>query len=131
MAEKKFGDRHFRSQPLLATRSWLIKERLARLFARAGLEDRLPAMMAGFGKADGPEAAASNAAAIAAFTSVFDRTPEGEITNLVKDLCEIAEIRQASGGYTPVDFDRDFTGHDGDVLPVVVWIVREQFGDFF
>jgi hypothetical protein len=44
---------------------------------------------------------------------------------------EIAKIRRPSGAYDPVDMDGDYVGRLGDIIPVAVFVLSEQFGDFF
>lgn len=130
MAEKKINGRTFKTGPLLATEAIKLQARLLKVLAPA--LDKLPAIFKGAGKSDAdPEAAASNAAAIAAFGEIFNRSNPDEIATLVKDVTELALIKRPSGAYESVDFDGEFSDRLGDIIPVVVWVLREQFGDFF
>lgn len=129
MGERKFGDKTFKVEPLLATNAVRLQ---ARLFKVAGPAiDKLPEVLAGAGKADADAKARSDAAAIAAFSEIFNRSDPDEIAELVKDVAETAMIKQASGSYTQVDFDQVFTGNSAIMFPVLVWILKEHFGDFF
>jgi hypothetical protein len=82
-------------------------------------------------KATEEEKLRSNEAAIVAFGEILTHVEPEEIADLVKELAEVAMILRPSGQYEKVDFDGDFTHHKGDIIPVVVWVLREQFGDFF
>ena len=39
--------------------------------------------------------------------------------------------RKGSSGYVRVDFDGDFTGNLSMMMQVAVFVLQEQFGDFF
>jgi len=40
-------------------------------------------------------------------------------------------VKRPSGAYGEVSFDADFTGNLGEIMPVAVFVLQEQFGDFF
>jgi hypothetical protein len=130
VAEKKINGRTFKVEPLLATKALVLQARLARLAGPAIA--RLGEIMQGYGrdKTD-EEKARSNTAAISAFSSIFAEADPEELAALVKEVIEIAMIRRESGEYFPVDLDGDLTGHASDIIPLVVFVLREQFGDFF
>lgn len=126
MAEKKIGQKTYKVEPMLATEAIKLQARLLRVAGPA--LDKLPAILGG--RKAGDEAA-SNAAAIAAFTDIFTRADPEEIMALVRDVCEVAMVRRPSGAYDPVSFDGDFTGNLKEIIPVAVFVLQEQFGDFF
>jgi len=130
MAEKKFGGRTFRVVPMLATGAIVLQ---ARVMAAAGPAlSSLGDVFAGMDKdASEDVRSAANAAAIGAFARIFASAKPDELAGLIRDIVETAQIRRDSGDYHPVDFDGDFTDHPGDVYPVLVWVLREQFGPFF
>lgn len=126
MAEKKIGGKEYKVEPLLATEAIRLQARLLKVVGPA--LDKLPAI---FGNRTKGDAAASNAAAISAFTEIFAKANPDEIAGLVKDICETAMVKRPSGAYDPVEFDVEFRGKLGDIIPVAVFVLQEQFGDFF
>jgi hypothetical protein len=54
-----------------------------------------------------------------------------DFATLVKDVVEIAMIKRPSGQYDQVDLDGDLSSRKGDILPLAILVLREQFGDFF
>jgi hypothetical protein len=130
MAEKKINGRLFKTEPLLATQSMLLKARLLKILGPA-----VPKLVEAFQarvedkSAEGEQR--SNLAALAAFSEIFTGVEPEVLAGLVKDICEIAQIRRDNGQYFPLDFDGDMTGHDGDVPALVIWVLTEQFGSFF
>ncbi|MEH7876963.1 hypothetical protein V7799_04540 [Rhizobium laguerreae] len=72
-----------------------------------------------------------NTEALLAITGIFEAISPEEFASLVKDIVEIARIKRPSGSYDPVDLDGDFVGRLGDIIPVAVFVLKEQFGDFF
>ncbi len=129
-SEKKFGNRTFRVEPMLATKALVMQ---ARLFRMAGPAiDRLPEILRGVGanKSD-EERQAAGAHAISAFADIFSRTDPAELADMIRELIELAEVKRPSGSYEGVTLDGDFTNEKEDIIPVVVWVAQEQFGDFF
>lgn len=130
MAEKKFGSRTFKQGPMLATAAMVMQGRLLKIAGPA--LGRLGEIFAGFGPDKSEEEKArSNVAAIMAFSNIFANADPDELAELIKDLVEVTMIKRDNGDYTKTDFDGDFTGQTADIVPVVVWVIREQFGDFF
>lgn len=130
MAEKKFGGREFRVRPPLATDAIRLQARLFQLIG--GGVDRLPEILAGVGKDKSPELKEkSQSAALAAMTDIFAKCDPDKITRLIKDVAEMAQIRQASGDYMGVDLDADFIDNVGDIYPFVFWVLQETLKDFF
>ena len=130
MAEKTIGGTTYKVDAMLATRAIVLQARLMRLLG--GAIERLPQILS----ATSPNASdevrsAANAAAISALTDIFTQSDPEEVAALVKDVVEIAMRLAPSGSYIKVDFDGDFTGKLGDVIPLCVFVLREQFGDFF
>jgi hypothetical protein len=130
VSEKKINGRTFRVEPMLAMRAIVMQARLFRLAGPA--IERLPEILRGVGpnRSDG-EREEANAHAVQAFADIFSKTDPEELAGMVKELAELAEVKRPSGSYERVDFDGDFTGNGGDIIPVVVWVAQEQFGDFF
>ena len=133
MSERKINGRTFRVDRLLATQALVLQARIAKTVGPA--VDKLPAMFAGRAR-PGVELSAeaegnSNAAAIAAFAAIFTNNESTAVAALVSDIVSIAQIQGSNGAYTPVDFDRDFTESLADIVPVAIFVLQEQFGDFF
>lgn len=130
MAERKIGGSVYKTAPMLATQALILQARLARVIGPA--VSKLPGILASRSEsATLEQKAQADADAIGAITEIFARCEPEEIARLVKDVAEIAMVQRASGTYEPVDFDLDFTGKLGDVIPVVIFVLAEQFGDFF
>lgn len=132
MAEKKIGKpgRVFSTHPIKAFDAIVLQARLMKVLG--GAIDRLPTILAGAGSDVPPEAkAASDAAAIAAIADIFTKVEPTQLATLIKDVVELAAIKRPSGSVEQVELDVDFEGHQGDIIPVVVFVLREQFGDFF
>ncbi len=130
MAERKIGGSVYKTAPMLATQAIILQARLARIIGPA--VSKLPAILASRSEsATAEQKAHADAEAISAITEIFARCHPEEIAGLVKDVAEIAMVQRAAGTYEPVDFDLDFTGRLGDVIPVVTFVLAEQFGDFF
>ena len=130
MAEKKINGVEYRVDPLLATRALVLQARLMR--AAGPLASKLPSILASRREgATVEEKAAADSEALVAITAIFDAISPEEFASLVKDIVEIAKIKRPSGAYDPVDLDGDFAGRLGDIIPVAVFVLSEQFGDFF
>ncbi|MCF1502197.1 hypothetical protein L0F51_00260 [Afifella sp. H1R] len=128
MAEKKINGRTFKVEPMLAYQAITLQARL--LKAAGPALDKLPAIFGGLGKGETAKVEA-NVSAIAALSSILEKMEPSQVADLMRDVAETAKIERASGHYEPVDFDGDFSGRLGDVIPVMAFVLREQFGDFF
>jgi hypothetical protein len=131
MAEKKINGQTYKVEKMLATDAVKLKLRLLKTIG-AGV-DQVPAILAGAGSKATPEQKEkSNSAAIHAFTEIFVKADPDEMTDLIKDILEVAMIkREGSGTYDQVDMDDDFTDDLAAMIPVAVFVLRETFGDFF
>jgi hypothetical protein len=130
MADKKINGVEYKVDPLLATKALVLQARLLRV---AGpLASKLPSILASRREgASIEEKAAADTEALVAITSIFEAAPPEAIAALIKDIVEIALVKRPSGAYDPVDLDGDFSGKLGDIIPVAVFVLSEQFGDFF
>ncbi len=135
MAERKIAGRTFAVSPMPARDALALYADL--IAALGSAVHHLPTIILATAEAsegEGESAAPNVLADIAAFAAVADivrsATPEGS-ADLVKRICEIAEIRTESGALHTVDFDRDFTGNLKDIVPVAKFVLQEQFRDFF
>lgn len=130
MADKKINGTEYKVDPLIATKALILQARLMR--AAGPLASKLPAILASRREgASVEEKAAADAEALVAITAIFSAISPEEYASLVGDIVGIAMIKRPSGSYDPVDIDGDFVGRLGDIIPVVVFVLTEQFGDFF
>ncbi len=130
MAEKKINGVEYKVDPLLATRALVLQARLLR--AAGPLAAKLPGILASRREgASIEERAAADTEALVAITGIFEAIHPEELASLVKDIVEIAKVKRPSGSYDQVDLDGDFSGKLGDIIPVAVFVLKEQFGDFF
>lgn len=130
MAEKKINGRTFKTEPMLAMESLVLQGRLFKAVGPA--IGKLGDVLKGRGPDASDEAKeASNSAAISAFGSLFANSDPKQLAELVRDIIEVAMIKGDSGEYRQCDFDGDFTGKQKDIVPVVMWVLGEQYGDFF
>lgn len=130
MAEKKINGETYKVGPMLATEAIVLQARLMRVLGPAAA--KLPSIIAS--RKDGAtdeERAKADQEAITAITGIFATSQPQEIAALIKDIVETATVRRPSGAYEQIDMDNDFTGRLGDLIPVVTFVLKEQFGDFF
>ena len=131
MAEKKINGREFKTEPLLATQAIVLQARLMRM-AGPGLA-QIGDIFAGMAK-DAPtaEKEKSAAAALRAFAAVFAASTPEDMAKVISDVVGYARIKRPSGSYDACDLDGDFVGaQKKDIIPLVVFVLREQLGDFF
>jgi Phage tail assembly chaperone protein, TAC len=129
MAEKRINGREYRVEPMLATRALILQAKLVRV---AGpLVSRLGDILQGHGTDSTEEQKArSNMAAVAAFSAIFAEIDPIDFAEIIKEIVETAQIKRPTG-YGKVDMDGDLTGHSADIIPLCVFVLREQYGDFF
>lgn len=130
MAEQKINGQTYKVEPMLASEAVVLQARLARVLGLAMA--KLPAIIASRGKdSTSEQRARADSEAVVAIAEIFGQRDPHEIGELVKDITELALVQRSAGAYEPVDFDLDFTGRLGDLIPVVVFVLKVQFGDFF
>lgn len=130
MAEKKIAGMTIRVDRILATDALVLKARLIR--AAGGLSEKLPAILAS--RRDGAsdeERAKADSEALIAITGIFDRIAPEAYAALVGDIVSLAKVQRQSGVYDPMDLDGDFSGNLGAIIPVVMYVLKEVYGDFF
>jgi len=59
------------------------------------------------------------------------RSREQGYARLVGDIVGLARLKRPSGAYEVMDLDGDFTEDYGAIIPVVTFVLKEVFGDFF
>lgn len=130
MAEKKINGKVYKTEPLLASEALRLQMRLMQAIGPA--IEHLQNIFGGLGKDASAEAKdKSDAAAIAAVSSVLNRLDPDAAVNLIQNIVEIAQVQAPSKEWRQVDMDGDFTGNLGEMIPVATFVLKEQFGDFF
>lgn len=131
MAERRIGDRVFKVLPLPASQAIELYGECIRIAGHGA--GRLPALLisAASGKEPGPAAAMSDIALLMALTDVLNGTSPSAIRDLIRRIIEIAMVQRPSTAFEQVDLDHDFTGRLADIVPVVKFVLTEQFADFF
>lgn len=132
MAEKRFGDRTFMVEKVLAKKGLVLQARLFRVIGPA--VEKLPSIIAAHVAPNATEESknAANIKALQAVADIFEKTEPDALADLVDDLISTALIQETSKSWTRADLDRDFSDENsGDLFPALVWILQEQFSDFF
>lgn len=149
MTEKKFGERTFKVEKILATKALLLQARILKMAGPA--VKHIPALFGAIREAQADQAQinlpgvtqdpgtpvltrgmlVTGSAAVSAFMQIFSDNEPADVAKLIKDVVEIAEIQQDSGQYTGVDLDREFDGADPLIIELAVFVLQEQFSDFF
>lgn len=127
MAEKKINGRTFSTGRILATQSMILKARLAK--TAAPVFAVLPEAIGAIGSTEA-EKEQAGLKLMAALSELFGKGDPEVIATLFKDICEQAMILRPSGETFQVDFDGDLTAHEADIIPLVAFVLTEQFGDF-
>jgi hypothetical protein len=128
MAEKKINGRLFRVEPVLAIQALELQGRLLKVLGPA--LGRLPEVIK-LASDKGADQTQANLAAVQIMMDVFSNVSSQEYSTLIKDIVELAQLQGPSGQFNQVDIDGVFTGDLGSIYPVVVFVLQEQFSDFF
>lgn len=129
MAETKINDKVYLVEKILARDSLVLKARIVKILG--GGISRLPEIMqGGRDEKDSEAEKKSNQAAIAAFMDVFVEGDPEQMVQLVQDIAEKAKIQTKSNDWAQVDINRDFTGDDQGLFALVIFVLKEIFGDF-
>ncbi len=130
MAERKIRSMEIRVDRPLATEALRLQARLMR--PAGGVADQLPSLIGSLQAAQTDEAKqAVGVKFIGVLTSVFTELKPDEYANLVGDIVSLAKLKRPSGHYEAMDLDGDFTEDFGAIIPVVAFVLKEVFGDFF
>lgn len=130
MAEKKIAGITVKVDRPLATEALKIQARL--LKGAGGLADKLPSILASRKEgATEEERAKGDSAALAAIASIFENLTPDEYASLVADIVGLAQIQRQSGHYDKMDLDGDLSDKTGAIIPVVLFVLKEVYGDFF
>lgn len=128
MAEKKINGRTFSTGVILATKSMVLKARLAK--TAAPVFAVLPEALGAAAGTEG-EKEVAGLKLMAALSELFGQGDPEVIAELFKDVCEVASIERSKGEVFPVDFDGDLSGeNERDIIPLVAFVLQENFGSF-
>lgn len=128
MAEKRIAGEEYKVEPLLATKAWALRLRVARFIDQPTVEK-----FAGFiAKADGEGKSLKDVAfdVIGIIAEILGKHEPEDVVALLKDLCETAQVRTPSG-YSRVYFDEEFTGKGNAALELAAFVIMEQFSELF
>lgn len=123
MAEQTIDGETYSVTPLLAKRAIVLQAKLAKVVGPA-----LPLLIEAM--ASKKDEAAAQRAGVAALNKIAETIDPVSFGDLIEEVVQLAEIKDG-GQYRRVIMDQDFTGNLQGILPVVGFVLREQFGDFF
>lgn len=130
MAEKKINNTTYSVGVVLATDALLLKARLLKIVGNGAKE--LPAILRGRGDKASKEAQEkSDAAATKALTDIFEAMQPDEYVKLISDIVGFAQVQRPSSQWEKCDLDGQFTQNKADLYPVVLFVLKEVFSDFF
>lgn len=128
MAEKKFDGVTFRTDPLAAKDALALYIDIMRIVGKAA--GRLPSIMVAMTAPDMGEPIA-DVAALMAITDILVDTPTADIIEVIERIIGAAQVLQPSKTYRAATLDGDFSLDRKNLVPVITWILKEQFSDFF
>ncbi|MCD1264544.1 hypothetical protein GR158_12350 [Shinella sp. AETb1-6] len=130
MAERKIRNMEIRVDRPLASEALRLQARLMR--AAGGVADQLPDLIGAIRSAQSEEAKqAVGVKFIGVLTGVFEGLEPHEFAHLVGDIVGLAKLKRPSGHYETMDLDGDLSEDFGAIIPVVAFVLKEVFGDFF
>lgn len=129
MAEKKINGQLYKVLPLTARDALALYADIMRIAGKA--VNRLPAIIIALSSDDEGQNAMADVAALAAITDILRDTPTSDVIEVVERILAVAQVVQPSGTMRTVDLDGDFTGKLKDMIPVLRFVISEQYADFF
>lgn len=127
--EKRINGETYRYVPILASESLRLRIKLLKLLGTA--LERLPEILKGSSpNATEKDIQTMNEGMVKALGDIFANIDPDSGTELIRQIVEIAQIKRPSG-YDQVQMDLDFTDRPDDLLPVVGFVLKEVFGNFF
>jgi len=131
MAEKKIKElgSTIKVDPLLASEAIELYGEMMRIAGHA--TGRLPALIYSLHQPDDGEKMMGDVAALAAISDVLNKVGPTGVRDFIKRVTECAMVHTPSGDWRQLDFDGDFTGNLGAILPVAKFVLEVNFADFF
>jgi len=132
MAEITINNTQYRVTPLRATEALLLKAKvLKQAGAALGHLDAIMIAANGAQSATPAAIAERNAAAAKAFGNIFSSCDPKQLVELLKEICSVAMIMRPSGTWSKLDFDGDMSDRQNEIIPLVMFVLEEQFAGFF
>lgn len=128
MADETFNGRKYQTHQLPARDAIALYLDIMRV-AGSGVS-KIPALLAAVMSPDDRRNELADLAALQAVAEILRQTPTATIQDLMHRLLQSAEIMGESGNFRKVTID-EFSGDLESLFPVLRWLMREQFGDFF
>lgn len=130
MAERKINGKVFRVQPMTAGDAISLYADIMRLIGPAA--GKLPAIILSLSSGDEGRTMMADVAALAALSDILGKTASSDISDLIRRIVESTMVSVDGGKtYDQTIMDVEFTGHLGDFVPVVRFVLEEQYRDFF
>ncbi|MGV1985584.1 phage tail assembly chaperone [Agrobacterium sp. 22-221-1] len=129
MADRKIDGIEYHVDPLPAVESIELYADILRLLGPAA--NRLPAIILSLQADSEGQQMMADVAALAAISDILSRVTSQEISALAARIVAIASIKRPSGDYESCDLDGDFTDKKKNIIPLMKFVLEEQFRDFF
>lgn len=127
MAEKKIeGFGVIRTSPIMASEAIALYCDMMRIVGTGA--NRLPALLLGSAIDD----VMADVAILSALTDILRGTPTDEVNATIGKILACGQMQRPSKAWETIELDLDFS--DGKIkylIPVVRFLLKEQFGDFF
>lgn len=129
MAERKIGAKTYKVEPLPVGEAL---ELLAQIMAAVGpAAQRLPALIISMNEQGDHAPVMTDVSALMAMSDIIKSIGPAGVRELVGRIVGVARVLSPSGGgYDRVLLDDDFENLSS-VIPVVHFVLSEQYGDFF
>lgn len=127
--EKKILGQLYRVDPMPAGEAIEMYADMMRIATQA--TGRIPAILLALSSKgeDGADVMA-NVAALAGIGDILRANSSSDIRTLVERIVTQAQVKRPSG-YAQVNFDEEFRGRLGAILPVANLVIEVNFADFF
>lgn len=127
----KIGERQFRVAPMLAMDAIVLQHRVAKVLAPA--LKQLPDILALASSGDDGAKQRAEMQAFSMIAEIFAAAEPRAAAELLRDICEIAEVKRPSGAWEGVIFDADFSGGPrlAEAYRLAIAVLKEQFGELF
>lgn len=129
MADRKIDGIEYHVDPLTAPEAIELYSDILRFLGPAA--SRLPAIILSLEAESEGQAMMADVAALAAISDILARVSSQDVSALVSRIVGVASIKRPSGDYSECDLAGDFTGKLGNVIPLIKFVLEEQFRDFF
>lgn len=130
MAEKKIGGKVFRVQPMNAIDALALYMDIMRILGPSA--SRLPSIIVALGSSEEGADMMAEVATLAAISDILQRTATDTITDVLRRIIELTSVSVDGGkNFAPTIMDVEFTGDLKSLVPVIKFVMEEQYSDFF